>query len=91
MGETDNPTQPGGGSASEPVPREVYAALDLLERYCREQVRGRYPRAVDFVAGLRRLVAAAGTSVPSAGGIGPGDPGIDPGDDAAPGRGMLSP
>ena len=92
MGETDGHTQPGPGSASAPVPPEVYAALDLLERHCPERVMARYPRAVDFVLALRRMVTAAGASAPFAGGIGPGDPGIDPADNAAATeRGALAP
>lgn len=104
MGETDDPTQPGGGGVSEPVPREVYGALDLLERYFKQRV-GDCGRAVDLVLALRTM--ASGTSPGSgvmpadaprgllAGGIDPGscpgDPGMERGDDAAPGRGMLAP
>jgi hypothetical protein len=92
MGDADERTELGPRSASAPVSPEVYAALDLLERHCTERVMARYPRAVDFVLALRRMVSAAGASAPFAGGIGPGDPGIDPTDNAAATeRGALSP
>ena len=50
----------GGPGGKERVPAAVYTAMDLLERYCKEDIEVRRSGALERLLDLRRIVTAAG-------------------------------
>jgi len=90
MGQSDGCGQEGdpvAANEAETTLEQVFAALDVLERYFKQRT-GHCDRAVDLVLGLRSMASGfspgSGTIPPDAssplfeGGIDSGDPGLEP-------------